>query len=175
MSSHVFYAARRRFVTNLVDLGSAGPAGVQLTHLPDLLRIRALLVDARHLQVHREVLERRVGEEGAETLAHHPFEDIRVAVEVRSERGGAVVDMERPYAVDAEVVVDLLDERLDGLGVGDVVAGGKEMARVEADAEPRVRVEPVDEYRELVDRPPDRRTRARRVLHQEPRVAGAAL
>ena len=49
------------------------------------------------------------------------------------------------------------------------------MARVEADAEPRMAVEPLDQRRELVERAADRGARAGRVLHQQPRVALAAL
>src|SRR3954454_1803442 len=54
--------------------GSVGPASVQLADLADLVRVRALLLDPRHLEVRREVLQRRVREERAETLAHQSFE-----------------------------------------------------------------------------------------------------
>ena len=49
------------------------------------------------------------------------------------------------------------------------------MARVEADAEARVASEPLDDGRELLDRPPDRRAGARGVLDQEPGRLAAAL
>ena len=49
------------------------------------------------------------------------------------------------------------------------------MARVEADAEPRVPVERVDEDRELVDRAADRAAGAGGVLEQEPGRVGAAV
>ena len=49
------------------------------------------------------------------------------------------------------------------------------MARVEADAQPRVAVEPLDKRHELVDRAPDRGAGAGRVLDQQPGVAVAAL
>ena len=47
------------------------------------------------------------------------------------------------------------------------------MARVEADPEPGVAVEPVEERDELVERAADRPARAGGVLHQEPRCRAA--
>ena len=52
--------------------------------------------------------------------------------------------------------------------VGDVDAGDEPVARVEADAEPRVAVEGVDEGGELVDRAAHRPSRAGGVLEDEP-------
>ena len=55
--------------------------------------------------------------------------------------------------------------------VGDVVARHVEVARVEADAEPRVPVERLVERRQLVDGAADRAAGAGGVLHQEPGVS----
>ena len=49
------------------------------------------------------------------------------------------------------------------------------MTRVEAQPEPRVTVEPVDQRVQLFERAADRVARAGRVLDQEPRVAVAVL
>ncbi len=54
------------------------------------------------------------------------------------------------------------------LAVRDVVAGCVEVARVEADAEPRVGVESLVERGQLLERAADRPARACRVLHAEP-------
>ena len=72
----------------------------------------------------------------------------------------------RSSPIDA---VDLVEQRVERRRVGDVDAGDVEVARVEADAEPRVPVEPLVERRELLDRAADRAAGAGRVLHQEPR------
>jgi hypothetical protein len=64
---------------------------------------------------------------------------------------------------------------IEGRAVGDVDPGDVEVTRVEADAEPRVPVEPLEQGRQLVERAADRAPGARGVLHQEPRVARAAL
>src|SRR5256886_4064012 len=61
------------------------------------------------------------------------------------------------------------------LAVGHVVAGGVEMARIEADPEPLVPVERRVERRELFDRAADRVSRAGRVLDQQPGDVRAAL
>ena len=54
-------------------------------------------------------------------------------------------------------------------------AGDEEVARVEANAEPRVAVEGVDDRRELVDRAPDRAAGTGRVLDQQPGRVGAVV
>ena len=65
--------------------------------------------------------------------------------------------------------------RGDRLRLADVDARDVEVAGVEADAEPRMRVERVDDRRQLVDRATDRAARAGRVLEQEPRRLRAAV
>ena len=122
-----------------------------------------------------EPLERRVREEHADALAHLALEHVRVPVAVRAERRRAVVDVQRAQPVEADRRVHLGDDRVERGAVGHVVAGGVQVARVEADAEPLVAVERVDELRELVDRAADRAAGAGRVLDQQPRVALAAL
>ena len=85
---------------------------------------------------------------------------------------GAVVDVQRAQPVEPDPCVDLARRaRRPPLGSVDVVAGGVEVARVEADAEPRMAVEPLEQRLQLLERAADRAAGAGRVLHQQPRVA----
>ena len=67
------------------------------------------------------------------------------------------------------------EQRVELAAVGDVVAGGEQVARVEADAEPRVGVESVVERGQLLERAADRAARACGVLHAEPGRVVAVL
>ena len=64
-------------------------------------------------------------------------------------------------AVEADLLVDLLQQPVELLAVGDVVARRVEVARVEAEAEPRVPAQPIDDRRRA-RRPSDRSCRRRR-------------
>src|SRR3954447_21798706 len=103
-------------------------------------------------------------EEGAEALAHLTLEDVRVPVAVRAERGGAVVHVQRAQAIEPGRRAELLDELVDLLRVGDVVARGVQMARVEAQAEAGMPVEPLEQRVQLCERAPDRGSRPGGVL-----------
>src|SRR3954454_3247250 len=153
----------------------AGPTGVQLAQLSDLVRVRAGLVLAGNLEIGAQMLERGMSEEGTQALAHRAFEDVRVAVAVRPALRRAVVDVQRPDPVAAHAAVDLRDELVDAAGLGDLVARGMEVAGVETHTEPRVAVEAVEQHLELLERAPDRGSRAGRVLHAEPRVSLATV
>src|SRR5947207_55217 len=122
-----------------------------------------MLVGARDLEVGTQVLEGRMREECAEVFADQPLPDIRVPVAIRAERGRAVVDVEGTQPVEAQTLVDLVYQLVDRLRVGDVVAGGEEMARVEAHAEARMAVELLEQYFELVERAADRSAGAGRI------------
>ena len=84
---------------------------MQGAHFLELFGADAFSVDPRHLEVGAQVLQRRVGEEGAEALAELALEDVRVPVAVRAERRGAVVDVERAQPVEPDRLVDCGDER----------------------------------------------------------------
>jgi hypothetical protein len=116
----------------------------------NLGRVRAVAIRARRLQDRREPLHPRVGEEGAEALAHEPVQDVRVPVAVGAELGGGVVDMQAAEPLEADPLVDLVKGRCEGRRGRDVDAGDPKMARVEAEAQARMAVEPVDEDGELV-------------------------
>jgi hypothetical protein len=83
--------------------------------------------------------------------------------------------VERPEPVEPDLCVELSEDRVERLAVGDVAAGDEEVAGIEADAEPGVAAEPVEDRRQLLDRAADRAARAGGVLHQKPRRVGAAL
>ena len=78
-------------------------------------------------------------------------------------------------AIEADALVDLVEQPVELCAVGDVVAGGEQVARVEADAQARMPVERVVQRRQLVQRASDRVAGAGGVLHAEPRGVGAAL
>ena len=106
-SSHVFYAAGRptRHTRTCSERRVTQASGLHVRSASSARAARAasgsppafgpLLLDPRHLEVGGEVLERRVGEERAEALAHLALEDVRVPVAVRAERRRAVVDVQR--------------------------------------------------------------------------------
>src|SRR5205823_8462556 len=154
---------------------SAQPARPQLLRLADLVRVRAAVLGARGLEHGRQPFQARTGQEHAELLAELALEDVRVPVAVRAERGGGVVDVQRAKPVEADPGVELVEARVELGRVGHVDAGHPEVAGVEADAEPRMPLEPLPDRRELRDRATDRPAGARRVLHQQPCLLGAEL
>ena len=83
--------------------------------------------------------------------------------------------MENAQPFEADRRVDLVEERVECDRVGDVDARHVEMARVEAEAEPRMTVEPLVERRELVERAADGAAGAGGVLHQQPGLVRAQL
>jgi hypothetical protein len=58
--------------------------------------------------------------------------------------------VQRPETVEPDPAVEGVEERLECRRIRDVVAGGPEMAGVEADAEPRMASEPLDQRRQLL-------------------------
>jgi hypothetical protein len=83
--------------------------------------------------------------------------------------------MEQAEAVEPDAVVDLAQQDLVDLCVGDVDSRDVEVARVEADAEPFVPSERLEQQHELVHRAADRAAGSGRVLHQEPSALVAAV
>ena len=114
-------------------------------------------------------------EEDAELVAHQALADVVVTVAVRAQGRLRVVHVQCLEAVEPDLFVHFLYDAVQLVSVGDVVARGVQVARVEADADARVAVEAVDERGELVDRAADRVARAGRVLDQQPGVVRAAL
>jgi len=80
-----------------------------------------------------------------------------------------------PQPLEPDRLVDLGDELAERGAVADVVAGGVEMAGVEADPEPGMAVERIEQLRELGDRAADRASGAGGVLHQQPGVGARGL
>jgi hypothetical protein len=116
-----------------------------------------------------------VSEKHAELLAHQALGDAVVAIAIRAEGCLRVVDMEAADSVEADPFVDLVEEPIELIVIGDVVAGCVEVAGIEAEAEAWMSPEPVDDRRELVDGASDRSARAGRVLDEKVRLAGAPL
>src|SRR4029079_9972776 len=77
--------------------------------------------------------------------------------------------------IEADARIDLTEERVPDLGVRDVDPGDEQMARVEAESEPFVASERVEDALQLVDGPADRPPGAGGVLHQQPRAVVATV
>src|SRR5829696_750862 len=134
-----------------------------------------MVVGAWGLHHGGEALHGLGGQEGAHPLAELALEHVRVPVAVRPERRGRVVDMQRSEAVEPDPLLHLLEDAAEGLRLPDLDPRHVEMARVEADPQPRMALEGVEDDGELVDRAADRAAGAGRVLEQEPRRLGAAV
>ena len=148
---------------------------VQLLEALHLVCIRAVTVRPGGLQDGREALDARVREEDRELLPSWPLADVRVAVAVRPELGGRVVDVEAAEAVEPDPLVELRRASSRGRPVGDVDARDPEVAGVEAEPQRADGGRAAStRSRELVDRAADRPARAGGVLDQEPGWVSAA-
>ena len=74
-----------------------------------------------------------------------------MAVAVGAERDGGVVDVEAAQPLEADLRVDLVDDRAEVRGVGDVVALDEEVAGVEAEAEALAAAGQLDQLGGLVE------------------------
>src|SRR5216683_7557837 len=95
-------------------------------------------------------------QEDAELAPEDSVPDVLVAVAVRAERSLRVVHVQSAQPVEPDRLVELVEHAVQLLALGDVVAGDEEVARVEADAEARMPVEPLVDHRQLPDRAADR-------------------
>jgi len=116
---------------------------------------RALLVRSGDLQHGGQSLEAGVAEEDTEPLGEQSLEDVRVPVAVRSKWRLRVVHVQRAQPVEADRGIELVQQRVERHGVGDVDTRDVEVARVEAHAESRMPAEPLVQRRELPDRTAD--------------------
>jgi hypothetical protein len=148
---------------------------MEVAELLDLVRVRPVAVGARDLQNRGQPLQLGVAEEDAHALGDLSLAQVRVAVAVGAQRCSGVVHMQRSQAVEADALLDLVQASVQRRAIRDIGARDPEVARVEADAKPRVPVEAVYEDRQLVDRAADRPAGSGGVLDQEPGRLGAAL
>jgi hypothetical protein len=109
-----------------------------------------------------------VTEERRHALPDRALPERRVAVAVRAEADLGVVDVQAAEPVEPDPLVEIVDSRVEGGAVGHVDARHPPVARIEADAEAGVCVEPVDDRRELVHRAADRASGAGGVLQHQP-------
>ena len=98
--------------------------------------------------------------------------EVAVAVAVGAERRCGVVDVQRAEPVEADHAVELVEHGGERLGGADVVAGGEQVAGVQADAEPLVAAGGLDQPRELLERAPERAAGAGGVLEVQRAVVG---
>jgi len=148
---------------------------VEVAELLNLVRVRSVAVGARDLEDRRQPLELRMGEADAPPVVDLPLAAVCVPVAVRAERRSGVVHVQRPQPVESDALFELVHASVERRAIRDVDARDPEVARVEADAETRVAVQPLHEDGQLVHRATDRPTGARRVLDQEPGRVRAAL
>ena len=95
-----------------------------------------------------------------------------MAVAVGAERRLRVVDVQRAQPAEPDDPVELVEHAGEPVGRADVVAGGEQVAGVEADAEPLAAAGDLDQPRELLERAPQRAARAGGVLQVQLAVAG---
>ena len=88
-------------------------------------------------------------------------------IAVRAEPDLRVVDVQAAEPVEPDDRVELVDDGGDPLGVADVVARGEQVAAVEADPDPLVAVEELDQAGELGEVAAERALGAGGVLEQD--------
>src|SRR4051812_24136306 len=140
-------------------LNAATPIGLSPHGLPpqaaDELHILlgdVMPVDAGTLQHRRDALETGLAEEGTKALPPDlALADRRVAIPVGAQRVGGVVHVQQLELLEADLRVDLVDQVLRPLRRRDVVAGGEEMAGVDAEAKALGAARLVDQLGGLVE------------------------
>ena len=95
-----------------------------------------------------------------------------MAVAVGAERRQRVVEVQRAEAIEPDDAVALVERLAQPLGGADVIAGGEQVAGIEAHPDPLVAAGGVDQRRELLERAPERPAGARRVLEVQLAVVG---
>ena len=117
------------------------------------------------LQDAGQILEGRGGEEGrAAALAQLPLPDVGVAVAARAEGALRVVEVQRAQPLQADLRGDLLQQRVHARGRADVIAGGEQVAGVQAHPQPLPAAGGVDQRSQLLHRAPQGAAAARGVL-----------
>ncbi len=107
----------------------------------------------RRLQQFGQAGEAGVVEEHAEGFqADLSLTDVLVPVDTRAERLLRVVEVEGTDVIEADEALDLSRQPLVAVTGPDVVAGGKDVAGVDADADALAVVEAVEDRSELFDR-----------------------
>ena len=96
-----------------------------------------------------------------------------VAIDAAAERPLRVVQVKHLQPIEADQPLELPEGGRVAAGRADVVAGGEQMAGVEADADPAVAVGLRDDRCELLERGPERRALPGGLLEQNHRLAAA--
>src|SRR5207244_950841 len=98
--------------------------------------VRLLLDRLRRLDHLRDPPEAWiVDHEGEGVAADLPFADVLVAVDARAERLLRVVEMKRADVLHADEALHLVDHSLPAVVRPDIVAGGEDVAGIDADAD----------------------------------------
>src|SRR5205814_10449831 len=112
----------------------------------------------RRLEQHRQIAEAAIVHEASERLEPEaPVADVLVAIDAAAERPLRVVQVKHLQPIEADQPLELLEGRRVAAGRADLVAGGEQMARVEADADPAMAVGLRDDRCELLERRAERR------------------
>src|SRR5437870_125454 len=118
-----------------------------------VLPVRLVLDFLRRLQQLRDAPEACVVDDEAERLdADLSIADVLVPVDVRAKRLLRVVEVERADPGDSDVPLDLFGRALPAAARADVVAGGEDVAGVDADADALPVVDELDDLPELLER-----------------------
>src|SRR5690349_17604080 len=111
-----------------------------------------MALESRALEDGGEALEARLAQESADALPPDlPLAEGNVAIAVRAALVPGVVHVEQLELLQPDLGVDLVDERADAVGRLDVVAGGPQVAGVDAEAEPLRPAGLVDQLGGLVE------------------------
>src|SRR5207247_2881038 len=121
----------------------------------------------RRLEGHGHTQEATVGHEPAEGgHAQLALADLFVAIEPGAEGRLGVVEMEGADAPDPHVAGTALHGGVVAFGLSEIVAGGEEVAGVEADPDALRNLDGAEEQGELLEGPADGRAAARGVLER---------
>src|SRR5258705_13422148 len=93
-----------------------------------------------------------------------------MSIDARAERLLRVVQVKRADVFDADEALHLVDHPLPAVARADVVAGGEDVAGVDADVDARLVVDRGDDPPQLLQRTADARALSCRRLHQRPRT-----
>ncbi len=127
-----------------------------------------MAVRSRGLDQRGQRLEPRLGEKhGQARLADLALAQVGVAVAVAAERDLRVVDMQAAQALETNLGFELVDDLAQGFDGPDLIAGGEQVAAVEARAETLVAAGKLDQLGELVEVAAERSRGSGRVLEQQ--------
>ena len=133
------------------------PVAISLPQRPQVARVPGIdvapppalgRVELRRLEQHRQPREPRIVQQPPERLEPEAsLADVLVPIDAAAARLLRVVQVEHLDPVEADDAIELVERRVVALVGADVVAGGQQVAGIEADADARRAVEPLEDRR----------------------------